>query len=352
MRTLLFTLLCGSLSLLNAQDIPVPTTQMPIITKNTATWCPKCGDYGWVLMNGIIEDNAGKAVIWAAHKSSSSDLYVKVAADIVNNFKLDFGQPTFYVNGEDQDVFSNNYQSKRQVIKDKVNAQAFQSPLAQTGLLMGLDNRTLDIRARTKFFKAANGTFHLGLYLVEKTHIGYQSSVGNSAQHKFVLRASLTPESSFGNLLLEGSLAANAEASTSLRYDLPEDIKTDNIQVVAVIWQKVDDKFVFVNSNLVEDYAELTTDIETPSVVFGAVRITPNPVTNAAQIQLLPSAPLQQVNLRLLDVAGRQVQNIFDGPLSEGVHHFELERSGLPAGTYWLQARSGVQVYTQMVIFQ
>ena len=71
----------------------------------------------------------------------------------------------------------------------------------------------------------------------------------------------------------------------------------------------------------------------------------PNPAR--AQATLRYAAPKQtEVALRLYDVLGRRVQTLVAGP-STGRAELQLDVSGLPSGTYFLQLQAGAEVKTQ-----
>ena len=93
--TLLF--LCCTVYFLQAQeDIVVPKTQMSLITKRTATWCPICGaSRAWDLKNSMIQEHTGKALVIAGHHSQGSQLYSGAAEDLIDNFQTTFSQPVF-----------------------------------------------------------------------------------------------------------------------------------------------------------------------------------------------------------------------------------------------------------------
>lgn len=67
---------------------------------------------------------------------------------------------------------------------------------------------------------------------------------------------------------------------------------------------------------------------------------SPNPARNGSSVTL--SMPIGgTAELTLFDIAGRAVRNLGSGSLSSGVHTFQVNTAGLPAGFYRIVAQTG-----------
>ena len=88
---------------LQAQEITVPQTQRPLITKRTASWCPNCGGWGWTFFRNVMDDNNGKAVFFANHYDGIHTSPTTLA--LATNFG-GVSQPLFFLNNTNQSVSS------------------------------------------------------------------------------------------------------------------------------------------------------------------------------------------------------------------------------------------------------
>lgn len=332
---------------LRAQDVTVPETQLSLLTKVTADWCPLCGGWGWSMFQGLIEDNSDKAVLIAAHHSGGLQNQASTAYTGNLNFG---GQPVFFLGTENQGASSSNASMTRTAIQTKVDQNYEQSPLAQTGLLAAYDevSREMTVQTRTRFFAETEGEYYLAVYLIQRTYVGFQASQGNNAEHKFVLREFLTGEP-FGILLADGAVSAGQESDHNLSFDLG-DYDPANLQIATVIWRKVGDDYEFVNANYTN---EINQTVSTGAPQLAGVRLSvgPNPVQASAQVTLQLDRTATDLQMSLVNGAGQTVQSLFQGTLPAGEHRFELTRPAT-AGSYVLLVRTAGQVATRQVVFQ
>jgi hypothetical protein len=91
----------------------------------------------------------------------------------------------------------------------------------------------------------------------------------------------------------------------------------------------------------------------TPSVSFLG-RPAPNPAAGSVQLQLAVSAADAgaRATVRVVDLAGRSVRTLFDGPLGAGTHPVSWDLVGAggraaPAGIYFIHAKVGGTHFTQ-----
>lgn len=77
-----------------------------------------------------------------------------------------------------------------------------------------------------------------------------------------------------------------------------------------------------------------------PTSVFPALHAFPNPATGTVTVAV-SLAERTEVRVDVVDVLGRRVAVLHDGPLSVGEHRLSLDGSGLPAGVYVVRATGG-----------
>ena len=352
----LFILFLASFSLLAQGDVEVPTTNQPLITKRTASWCPLCGGWGWTLFRGLLEDNSENALLIAAHYSG--EFLNPTAVAITSNFG-GFGQPTFFVNNANQNANSGNGATVRNNVKTLVQDINAQPPIVQAGLRARIDdNYTVEVEAKAKFFEATEGEYYLGAYLIQRNFTAYQAGQGNAAEHKQVLRLSFDGEP-FGQLIAIGSINAGMEVDLNFFIDNSDweqagivDIDAvydGNFEVATIIWKKEGDTFQVVNTN--------ATDIDILSGLaefrqLAVFRAYPTPATEEVTVQLEFSETLSGAQLQLLDVNGALLRTLFTGNFTAGAHTFSLQRAGLPTGQYFLQLSAEGTTTGQPILFK
>ena len=72
---------------------------------------------------------------------------------------------------------------------------------------------------------------------------------------------------------------------------------------------------------------------ESPDGRLGLSGVAPNPSAEAGTVTVSLAAA-GPVTLTVVDVLGREVARVLDGPLAAGAHPVRLDVSALPAGTY------------------
>ncbi|MCB0650294.1 MAG: Omp28-related outer membrane protein [Saprospiraceae bacterium] len=349
-RFLTLAFFAFAITFVSAQEIEVPQTQMSLINKVTADWCPYCGTWGWDFFHDLNTDNSAKAVVFAIHYSGG--LQNQTASALTTNYGA-VSQPRFILNGVDQNVLSNTTAAARESIQEKVNLEASMSPLAQTGLNATYrDDNMLYCNTRTTFFDAADGAYYMGIYLVEKQVIHQQASLGNNAQHLNVLRLSFTGNT-FGTLLANGSIAAGT--SFDYQFSIPKDSYTpSNLEIVSIIWKKEGETYKFVNANKDSDVEyEVVNGIQLPGIDESAFIISPNMIKDHANISFEMPEFTPSAQLSITDLQGKTVSVLHDGSLQQGTNGFEFYRSGhFPAGLYVVRLKIGNQVISRKIILE
>lgn len=337
MNKILYTLLLLlTFQWVTAQEITVPETQQSIITKHTATWCPSCGTLAWDVFSSLVDEVTSDAILVAAHRSKSSDLYSQVAEDFLSNMPGVIYQPEFFVNEE---KFGGNYQNLADNIKAKVAENAQQAPLVQTGiqLLVNEDGSgPLRINTKTRFFENAQGTYHLSVWLIEEEVVADQANRGTDVPHKQVLKKALT-EASFGIQIVAADAEAGTEIDNSFEYALgaEEDIK--NLEIAAIIWRKEGGKYFYVNGNSSTTFSAVTTtSTNVLESRLESFTVTPSLIDSEGMIELDLNQRLENAQLNLYNVYGQLIQPVFSGNIETGVNRFPLNVNTAQSGGLYL----------------
>ncbi len=348
-------LLTGILLLMSlfvgAQAIEVPNTQIPLITKISASWCPHCGNWGWDFFDGLLEDNAGKAILITTHYSGNYQTDDGQA--LATNFGI-ISQPEFFLGTDKISANSGNYSSMIPMVNSNVSSQRSEKPMVQSGLKLSLQTTgMLKVEAKAKFFENGNGEYYMGLYLVENDFVGYQAGQGNGAQHKNLFRGSLM-DNTFGDLLGVGMMAANTEIDMETDFDLnASGFQAGNIEIIAIIWEKVGNKYKYVNANSSKSIQLVSANEEVEKRV-AQFTVAPNPVEKRAVVELELANPLEAFQLRWITLDGKVVRVLASAnSINAGQHRFEIERpAAMTAGVYLLQLTSAQGTISKKILLQ
>lgn len=350
-RFLLAIMLCSFSFLVNAQEIEVPKTQIPLITKISASWCPHCGNWGWNFLEGLLQNNQGKAIMMATHYSGNYK--TQAGEQLASNFGI-VGQPEFYLGTDKISANSGNYSSMVAMVSSNVTTISNQIPKAQSALkLIMQQDGSLKIQARAQFFEKLSGEFYLGIYLIEKNYVGYQSPIGNGAEHKNLFRGAIGDEN-FGDLLVAGSVDADQTFDLEHSFNLnASGYSSDNIEIVAILWEKVGNKYEYVNANS-SSTIEIVSSNEELERRISSFQVSPNPLRSNGTILLSLDQPLERVSADLLTISGKKVQNIaMPNLLPAGEYRLELAlQDRLPAGVYLLRLQSAQGMISKRLIIQ
>lgn len=348
-------LLCSLVpqSLVGQDEIQIPEKQMPLVAKITASWCPYCGTWGWDFMEALLDDNSATSNVVSLHYSGN--YRSKEAAEMTSNFGA-FGQPQFFLNSELIDVNSSTTSVSRENVKTNINRVITQSPEVQTGFLAGTEEGQFNIVTKTRFFQNVSGEYFLGLYLVQKSFIGSQAGRSETALHKNVLRYSFAG-STFGESLGSGAIAAGTEVLVQHSIPLAElGYDLDNIRILSVIWKKEGNKYMVVNSNITSQFTSGVSLITTGNRRFGKADFQfsaqPNVVSDFSLLKLILPSQRKYFRIELWSLQGQKIQDIYEGALSAGAHHWTVDRSMVgPAGMYFLRLYDADGQLSRPIIF-
>ena len=344
-RILLFSLLVFSTGLF-AQD--VPTTQMPLVTKVTATWCTNCGSWGWDLFEGLVEDNKDKALLVAAHPSGG--LVSPAGSSFSSNFNA-IGQPKFYLNNEDQRPTRNSVAAKRTEIGGLIDDMRSQSPVANVGFIANMADGKITVRTKTKFFEAAQGEYYLSLYILENNVVASQTSRGSNAVHKEILRTSFDSDVFGQQLTTMSDISADMEFTNMHEIDVNLAWNTANLTLAGMIWKKEGATYQYVNGNKTNDFdGDLTSSVQNAFSEVSDFSVLPNIISNNATVQLNLEQSIQNAQINVYDLTGKKLKTIFSGNLSGGVQSFEIEKGNLPNGMVFITLEAKGEQYAVKAI--
>lgn len=327
-----------------AQD--VPEVQRPLITKIAATWCPPCGGWGWTFFESLVIDNEDKATLIAAHHDGQ--LVTTAGDEFSSNFNSPY-QPYFYVYNDDVGASQSNAAVKRTEVKDMVDVEAAKSPVVNAGMNLFLTGGQIVIDTKTKFFQAASGEYYIGIYAVESEVVNFQQGQGNDAVHEKILRGSLTG-GTFGELISSGNIGVGSEFTHSITTELDDTWNLDHLEIVTVIWKKVGDTYVAINTNLSTNF--IIAGNVNVLLQDASMEIFPNVISSQATVNIDLEKELQDASIELFDLEGKKVADIFQGNLPNGNSQFRLERNLVTAqGMYFVVLKSERKVMTKRVVF-
>ncbi len=332
-----------------AQEIAVPQTQRPLITKRTASWCPLCGGWGWTFFRNLLDDNAGKAVFFADHYDGVHTTPTSLA--IAANFG-GVSQPIFFLNNQNQNVSSGNTATARTNIRNQVNDAFASQPVVQSGIRPVLHSAAnmLSVQAKARFFQNAAGEYYLGIYLVRKEMTGFQSGQGNNAEHKEVLWRHLT-SSVFGEPIGNGAISAGTEFNVTGQVSVAG-LDPSQLRVVTVVWRKDGNTYQVINTNEEDSFLEPSGAGELarldrfevfPTIIYGA---------EPARVELQVADNAYAWRLELLSASGQAIETLFSGKLPAGLHPFYVKRENRPAGIYFLRLTDGRGVRVERLVFK
>jgi len=328
-----------------AQD--VPAEQRTLITKISATWCIPCGEWGWDLFKDLIDENEDKAVLIVAHHSG--ELESSTAEDITSNFSI-FNQPVFLSNNTNQNNIFGDASLIRNEIKNIVDSSFLTTPIANAGMDLTLVGTQLQVAIKSKFFQDADGEFYIAAYVVESKIEQEQAGIG-IAFHEKVLRAAVT-STTFGDLLVDGNVTANTEFDNTYSMTLDSEWSTSNIEIITIIWKKVNDTYQVVNTNISSDFV---TSVASVDVLLqeASLKVFPTITATSATVSVEVKETLENASLGLYDLNGRKVVDVFQGNIKTDNNTFTINKKMVNAnGIYFLVLKSNDKIASQKVIFE
>ncbi|HYD22748.1 MAG TPA: hypothetical protein VEB40_14800, partial [Flavipsychrobacter sp.] len=149
---------------------------VPFVGKITANWCPPCGGWGFKLYDDILVQHGDHATGLSMYSSTRTDnnnqkFQNQAAYDLAAQITLT-GYPSFSVNLVDlsaqNQVGSGIDTHGIHVDVDSFYAAFMAQPVAASvGMTYRINGNTVEVKTKTKFWEAANGTYKVAVYLVE-----------------------------------------------------------------------------------------------------------------------------------------------------------------------------------------
>lgn len=296
-----------------------------VVFKFTETWCGPCGAWGWNLANKVVDSIGDKGYYVGVMGSSDATLDANCWSPFQNNFLLN-GYPTFVVNDyKTLDFFSS--------IKEKYDQFAATEPLASPAGLVSISGNTLSVNTKTKFWSAASGDFYLAAFLIEDKVKATQVGQTGIVEHHFLMRGSLMPDfSPWGQSLASGTIAANTEYNKSFTMALEPGWVKNNISVLLVVYKKVEEKYIVVNTVKAKNQ---TTGIDKIDL-DADIAVFPNPATDQVNLQMRLSGEAG-LAIAVCDITGREVYKVAQAKYKAGEHNLQIPTTGLANGVYHIR---------------
>jgi hypothetical protein len=214
-----------------------------VVWKFTETWCVPCGSWGWTTANSVISDIDTKGYYVGVMGSSSPNSMNANCYDVfANNFPVT-GYPTFVVNNTDGGYdFS--------AIKPIYTAFATSEAVASAAGFIQIENSTISVSTKTKFWSNTNGDYYIAAYIIEDKVKAGQASQTGIVDHHFLMRGTMMSDNSpWGQSLSSGAIAENTEIIKSFSLDFDTTLwNKENISVLLVIYKKEGNNYNVVNS--------------------------------------------------------------------------------------------------------
>lgn len=320
---------------------------MALLHKITATWCTPCGTWGWTLAEQLREQTSDKAIYIGLFASGSTadrndEFYNQTAATLAHAFTFS-GYPSFGVNGLPYSQPSATSGIDAELVKTDVlravDSFSALDPIAGAAGYYSIDGDQVMVRAKIRFWEAAEGSFYLAAYIVEDNAMNIQSGRSfndSEVPHHDVLRASMTSESAWGIPIDSSQVSGSTDYNVDFSYTLTDSTwDKDNLKVYLILWKKEQELYSFVNAAVAEGDPLAIPEaypIDTDMQVF------PNPANSVVRIPVDPNAHAD-IHIRIRDISGRTVFSQSVRQPSTQVIEVNVEQ--FSRGLYILERRQG-----------
>ncbi len=360
MKKLLLLLMASGIAVSHAQTVREENRGM--IGKITATWCGPCGSWGWTMANEFISQYENEAFYVGIFSSTNgawhNDKFLNPTAQAWANMFGMSGYPSFSFNGVDKSTQNTsgggvNTAGIKSDIAADVAAYMASPVIAGTGYWYRKEGTEITVQIKTKFFENVTGDYYVAAYLIEDGALNAQNGQTNSSGttgHHSVLRGSMgsngTPATPvWGTKIGNGSIAAGDEFETTYTGDIASEPDWDiaKMKVITIIWKKNSlGKYEYVNGNDNNEFPTAVADVEKG---MSSLAVYPNPAAGSTTLSVMMEQAAD-VQIRLLDVTGSVVYTD-NARFNSGMNAWNIETSGLAAGTYLVSVSSAKGVLTQ-----
>lgn len=300
---LLFFILIASNTF--AQTLEVPLQKKALLFKATASWCTPCGFYHYVT-DEIYNQHSDSILFLNGHVATSEvgDMY---SGDMHNLLNGGGGIPSYSLSG----VHLADWPPTVEMILNEASNFFASDIVANVAFQYEIAGDELTINTTTKFFQDATADkFYVGAMVVENNILVNQQMEGGveeMIQHR-IQRTVLGELNDMGegkklwaDEIASGTVAGGSVINHSFSQTLNSEWNDDELEILVVIWQRVDDTFIALSAEDVE--CASGTGISNRALT-SAVTVYPNPVTERLNINL---NNMKNSTLTISDQVGRVV---------------------------------------------
>lgn len=290
-----------------------------LIEKHTGTWCQYCPSAGTAF--GNIKQHSNVAL--ASFHRNDSYSFSAGQTYMGNFYSGGIFTPAGIINqGEMGDYSINNGTT---TWEDQVLTRIGISPVElvlSTSLNPSTRELTVDLKANFKH--AFDGAFYFNAYVIENGIVGTQSGASGSYTHDHVVRDMLGGVNGTGGII-PSSPVANTDYDHSYTTTIPSGWDISNIEVVAVVFEKIASDMNTLNAASATPQAVGRT---TP-IGKDAIILYPNPTNDFFVLQSDQLGP-DNYQVNVVDMFGRVVmtENI------QGIGNQIYDITGLEPGMY------------------
>lgn len=324
-----------------AQRIP---PNKPVIVKATSTECNVCGLRAWDDFKDVIDKYETEAVIMAVHPLEISELFTNTSKEFMENMPVFFGTPSLYVNEESH--FDNWFTG----IRDFIAPFQERRVLAHPDIRYTIIDHQLKVEVNTQFLLKTNRPHYLSVYVLEDHVVEYQNSRGPDELHSKVLRTHLG-DNTFGTLFSETDIVENQQFTNNFSLNLNANWAVENIEIVAIIWERRGETYHIVNSNksATPTFATGINILEKANV---SLSVQPTILSNTTSVKVDVPTAQSNLNITVTNTLGQRVKVLFSGDLPQGVTTFDINRNELGAkGLYFLVVeKAGSRLVEKMLV--
>lgn len=306
-----------------------------VVSKVTATWCPNCGSWGWdyfEALRNLYQNQADVCLLGVHH---SGDLLNPVSNWFSGNLNNSY-QPEFYVNNEQIDVLSFNWNSKIDELRDKVDSYTQEIAFVDFDFINAyVESGEIICNVNFGASAKATGDYYFAVYVFENAVENFQSSLGMTI-HPNVLRA-VFGSSDFGNLYASSGQVTPV-SQQEFKMALNGAWNKDNLGLLAVMWRQDGNSYIVDNAQSIYNIGFLSSTEDIDESLFKLKYVPVGVILEADSFE-------SKLSYQLFDNAGHRVDS---GALS-GSKTFQY--ASYPAGIYTLMVqKEGKFLSRQLVL--
>jgi hypothetical protein len=297
-------------------------SQWTLMVKRTADWCSNCGSWGWNFKSKCLEEFKNEPFAFVA-MHTSGNLFSPASTKLSNLF-TGAGQPIFYVDGTDINVSSGNINSSLNEVKDILAFNKSVGAFAGIGIdaIYNPSNNKINIKSKVEVLQDIDESeMSINFYILQDK-IAYQSNIGNNAEHKNVLLKSAF-ENGQGEEIFKGQILKGSIYSKDATIDVGNEDHT-SLSVLAVLWNKSNNKYLYFNSYEVPVKLQSATDDRSNEILFSTFSNEASDIVvtlDHAQTDGNLSISLSDVQGRILQkLTNIQQTNVLSNPGNPGIY--------------------------------